>query len=166
MKKNILGVFLFLSLVTYAQESFIGKDDVRAYVGANFQREATGISVGVDYGFGESISLGVQAGYLLSYQMKGNTTAKFGDRIDIRGRFNTHLGRVLNLPTRMDVFSGLDLSLKNFGAHIGARYFFQRGIGIYSEFGFPIARYNKNINNYDHLNNQFHFQLGVAFDMN
>ena len=49
---------------------------------------------------------------------------------------------------------------------MGARYFFKRGVGIYSEIGFPIARYNSSPKIYDYLNNQFNFQVGVAFDLN
>lgn len=141
---------------------------MRAYVGLNVQDNGTGISFGADYGMGESISVGVQAGYLLSSKLAyGYTTkAKFGDRVDLKARFNTHLGRVLNLPSQIDIYPGLDLSLKNFGAHLGARYFFQKGVGVYSEINFPLARYNSTPKGYDYLNNQFTFQVGVAFDLN
>ena len=166
MKKIISGLFLATTTLFYAQESFTGRDDQRAYVGVNFQDGGTGISAGADYGLGESISVGVQAGYLLSAKLVGEKKAKFGDRIDIKGRFNVHLGRVLNIPSPIDIYPGLDLSLKNFGAHVGARYFFKRGVGIYSEIGFPIARYNSSPKIYDYLNNKFNFQVGVAFDLN
>lgn len=168
MKKIIAGLFLTITTAFSAQESFTGRDDIRAYIGANIQDAGTGISVGADYGMGESISVGVQAGYLLSsniltgYEKK----AKFGDRFDIKARFNAHLGRVLNLPSQFDIYPGLDLSLKNFGAHAGARYFFDKGIGVYTEIGFPLARYSSNPKGYDYLNNQFTFQVGVAFDLN
>lgn len=168
MKKIFAGLFLTASTFFYAQESFTGRDDMRAYVGLNVQDNGTGISFGADYGMGESISVGVQAGYLLSSKLAyGYTTkAKFGDRVDLKARFNTHLGRVLNLPSQIDIYPGLDLSLKNFGAHLGARYFFQKGVGVYSEINFPLARYNSTPKGYDYLNNQFTFQVGVAFDLN
>lgn len=166
MKKIISGMLLSLSTLFYAQESFTGRDDIRAYVGINIQDGGTGISAGADYGLGESFSLGAQAGYLLSSKLIGEKKAKIGDRIDIKARFNTHLGRVLNLPPQIDIYPGLDLSLKNFGAHLGARYFFQRGLGLYSEISFPLARYSGNPKRYDYLNNQFTFQVGVAFDLN
>lgn len=168
MKKIIAGLFLTISTMFHAQESFTGIDDRRAYVGVNIQDYGTGISVGADYGVGESISVGVQAGYLLSSKIipGQDRKARFGDRIDVKARFNAHLGRVLNLPNQVDVYPGLDLSLKNFGAHLGARYFLQKGLGIYSEIAFPLARYNARATDYDYLNNQFVIQLGVAFDLN
>lgn len=164
----IAGLFLTITTAFSAQEAFTGRDDIRAYVGANIQDAGTGISVGADYGIGESISVGVQAGYLLSAKIQTgyDKKPKVGDRFDVKARFNAHLGRVLNLPNQIDVYPGLDLSLKNFGAHIGARYFFQKGLGVYSEINFPLARYNGNTKGYDYLNNQFTFQVGVAFDLN
>ena len=63
MKKIISGLFLATTTLFYAQESFTGRDDQRAYVGVNFQDGGTGISAGADYGLGESISVGVQASF-------------------------------------------------------------------------------------------------------
>ncbi|MDO4764133.1 MAG: hypothetical protein Q4A00_07105 [Flavobacteriaceae bacterium] len=166
MKTIIAGLLLSATTMLSAQESFTGRDDIRGYVGLNIQDGGTGIAFGGDYGFGESISFGAQAGYLISSKLIGDTKAKFGDRIDIKARFNTHLGRVMNLSPQIDIYPGLDLSLKNFGAHIGARYFFQKGLGVYSEIAFPLARYNTEPKRYDYLNNQFTFQLGLAFDLN
>jgi hypothetical protein len=36
--------------------------------------------------------------------------------------------------------SGLDLGLKNLGAHLGFRYFFSDGFGLFAEAGVPIAK--------------------------
>lgn len=166
MKKIISGLFLTISTLFCAQESFTGNDDRRTYIGINIQDGGTGVSAGADYGIAESISVGVQMGYLLTTRLIEDKKAKFGDRIDLKARFNAHLGRAINLPTKIDVYPGLDLSLKNFGGHIGARYFFQKGLGIYSEIGFPLARYNRNAKKYDYLNNQFYIQFGLAFDLN
>lgn len=149
-----------------AQQSFTGKGDIRATIGANLQSKGTGIVVVTDYGVGESISIGVQAGYLLSTSTIGESKAKFGDKIDLKARLNANLGRVIGLPEQLDVYPGLNLSLKNFGAHAGAKYFFNKGFGIYSEINFPIARYNTNATDYQLLNNRFAFHFGVAFDLN
>jgi len=92
--------------------------------------------------------------------------APVGDRFDLRGRFNANLGGVMNLPEQLDVYPGLSLSLKNFGGHIGARYFFNKGFGVFSEITFPIARYKTSAAGYERLNNQFTFQIGAAFDLN
>jgi hypothetical protein len=40
----------------------------------------------------------------------------------------------------MDLYPGLDLGLKNLGAHLGFRYFFSDGFGLFAEAGVPIAK--------------------------
>ena len=121
-----------------------------------------------DYGLGRSFSVGLQMSYLLgtTHNVNGVEKAPVGDRFDFRGRFNANLGGVMNLPEQLDVYPGLSLSLKNFGGHIGARYFFNKGFGVFSEITFPIARYKTSAAGYERLNNQFTFQIGAAFDLN
>lgn len=46
-------------------DAFTGKDDLRYQIGASFQDGGTGIVTSLDYGLGQSFSIGVQAGYLL-----------------------------------------------------------------------------------------------------
>jgi hypothetical protein len=53
------------------------------------------------------------------------------------------------------------LSLKNFGGHIGVRYFFTQGFGVFSEAGIPIAKYDTKANG---LNNQSVVVLGASFN--
>jgi hypothetical protein len=45
------------------------------------------------------------------------------------------------------------------------RYFFTEGFGLYTEAGFPIAKYDQDITGFDHLNNQFTFNIGASFNM-
>jgi len=69
----------------------------------------------------------------------------------------------------MDVYPGLDLGLRNFGAHAGFRYFFTDGFGVYGEVGAPIAKYDttpNNKNGFDEYNNQFVFNIGASFNIN
>lgn len=65
----------------------------------------------------------------------------------------------------MDIYPGLDLGLRNFGAHAGIRYFFSEGFGLFSEVGIPIASYKNNPVGYDKLNNQFQFNIGASFNL-
>jgi hypothetical protein len=62
------------------------------------------------------------------------------------------------MEPNMDIYPGLDLGLHNFGAHLGFRYFTD-GFGLFGEAGVPIAKYD-NITGFDHLNNQFVFNIG------
>jgi hypothetical protein len=50
--------------------------------------------------------------------------------------------------------------LHNFGAHLGFRYFFTDGFGLFGEAGVPIK--TQNITGFDHLNNQFVFNILIC----
>ncbi len=165
-------LFLTLGIVAFGfasaqSDAYSGKGDTRLNVGANFQDGGTGIHTSLDFGLGQSFSVGVQAGYLLGvkeYTLLGKP--KFEDRFDVKVRANAHLGDVIGLPENFDVYPGLNLGLKNFGAHVGARYFFNKGFGVFGEMQFPLARYNTDASNYDYLNNQFAVAIGASFDLN
>lgn len=171
MKKIITTVALSFGLMAHAQstnDAFRGKNDLRLNIGANIQHTATGISASFDKGLGESFSLGIQAGYLLGiHQIEHieHTQGKFEHRFDAKVRANANLGGVIGLPSQLDIYPGLNLGLKNFGAHIGARYFFGKGFGVFTEAQFPLARFNKNAESYRLWNNQFAMHLGVSFDI-
>ena len=175
MKKIITIVFVFTTCLFYAQ-AYKGKGDTKAQVGAILQSGANGISVSADFGLGENFSVGFVASYLLSvendlvtYDFYNNTyntdNPKFQDRADLKARFNANIGNVIGLPKNMDVYPGLDLGLRNFGGHAGFRYFFTNGFGVFGEAGFPIAKYDSNLNGFDHYNNQFTFTVGASFNL-
>ena len=71
----------------------------------------------------------------------------------------------MNLPSNIDIYPGLNLGLKNFGGHLGARYFFDKGFGLFTEMQFPIAKYNDKDKLFRNLNNQFAVNVGVSFDI-
>ena len=124
--KKIITLSLLLSFGFINAQAFKGKGDIKAQVGANIQDGATGIHLSTDFGIGENMSYGFTASYLLSVQEFPNLKPEFGDRIDVKARFNANLGNVIGLDKKMDVYPGLDLGLRNFGAHLGFRYFFFR----------------------------------------
>lgn len=163
MKK--LFVFIFLvSFTTISAQSFIGKFDSKFQVGANIQKNGTGLNLSYDYGLGENISIGLSSTYLLG--ISEEIEADFGDRFDLKARFNANLGSVLNIDQNFDFYPGLSLGLKNFGGHLGARYFFSEGFGLYSEFGFPIAKYDSDeLSAADKLHNQSYFNIGASFNL-
>lgn len=163
MKKLI--VFLSILSVSFANaQAFKGSTDNKLQIGVNIQDAATGINVSYDYGLGENISVGISGAYALG--VKEELNADFGQRVDLTGRFNAHLGSVLNVDENFDLYPGLNLSLKNFGGHVGARYFFSDGIGIFTEAVFPIAKYKNNITDpADYIHNQFVVNVGAAFSL-
>lgn len=147
-------------------DAFRGNGDTRYQIGLNVQDGGTGIMTSLDYGLGESFSIGVQAGYLLGVKtITGFDKPDFTDRFDAKARFNANLGNVIGLPANIDIYPGLNLGLTNFGGHVGARYFFTKGFGLFTEAQFPFAKYNKKDAVYRHLNNQFQMNFGVSFDL-
>jgi hypothetical protein len=162
--KKLITVLLVLSASFVNAQAFKGKGDVKLQVGATMQEYATGIVTTADFGLGENISVGASVGYLLN-TTDAVGTPKFDDRFDAKLRFNANIGNVLKISEKFDVYPGLDLGLRNFGAHLGARYFFTDGFGVYTEAGVPLAKYNTNAIGYERFNNQFVFQIGASFNL-
>ena len=163
MKKIVL--LLAITSVSFINaQSFSGKGDQKFQVGGNFQENATGINASFDYGIGENMSIGVSSTYALG--VKSELDADFGNRFDLNVRFNANLGNVINVDPNFDLYPGLHLGLKNFGGHLGARYFFTDGFGIYTELNAPFAKYDtRNLNAAEKLHNQFTFSLGASFNL-
>jgi hypothetical protein len=164
MKKIIVLLFVFSATLINAQ-GYKGKGDAKMQIGANIQNGGTGIFVSTDFGIGENMSLGISGNYLLSTDNIVGENVKFLDRADLKARFNANLGNVFKLSPKMDIYPGLDLGLRNFGGHLGFRYFFTNGFGVFSEAGIPIAKYKSNLVGYEKLNNQFVFNIGMSFNL-
>lgn len=163
--KKIITLSLILSFGLINAQAFRGKGDAKFNVGANIQNGGTGIQVSSDFGIGENLSYGFVGSYLLGVKEVLDEKPEFKDRFDAKFRINANLGNVLKVDEKLDFYPGLNLGLRNFGGHVGMRYFFSEGFGIYSEAGFPIAKYNKNSDVFNHLNNQFTFNIGASFNM-
>lgn len=162
--KKLIFIFSILGVSLVNSQAYIGKNDNKFQVGANFQNNGTGLNVSYDYGVGENISFGFSSTYLLDVEKAIN--ANFGDRFDVRARFNANLGNVINVDENFDVYPGLSLGLKNFGGHLGMRYFFTNGFGIYTELNTPLAKYKSGVlTPAQKLHNQFTINLGASFNL-
>ncbi|MBU2948569.1 DUF6646 family protein [Zobellia uliginosa] len=163
MKLYFLSVCLLFSTIFISAQAYEGRGDQKFQVGANLQGNGTGIMTSYDYGLGENISIGATGTYLLGIEEEVSASTK--DRFDLKARFSAHLGSIIGLSDEVDIYPGLDLGLKNFGFHTGARYFFSDGLGIYTEIGFPIAKYKiENLEPADKLHNQFNVNIGAVFN--
>src|SRR5690606_19293793 len=100
------------------------------------QDGGSGIQASIDFGLGENFSYGFVTNYLLGvnefsglYNNEPFTNEKpvFKDRFDAKFRVNANLGTVFNIDERLDIYPGLNLGLKNFGGHVGGRFFFTEG---------------------------------------
>lgn len=170
--KTVITLLSFFCLHTAFGQAFTGNGDVKFQVGANFQNNGIGIMGSLDFGMGENISLGVTSTYLLGIDKITTASgdeepfAEFEDRFDLRARFNANLGNVINVSEKFDVYPGLYVSLKNFGGHLGARYFFTSGFGIFTELSFPFAKYKtEKLTPAEELHNQFSLNLGASFNI-
>lgn len=161
MKKIIIGLAV-LSICFVNAQVFKGKGDTKFQMGASLQSKATGIFISGDYGIGENMSVGLTSSYVLGVSEGRLSAVPFKDKFDAKIRFNANIGNVLNIDNKVDVYPGLSLGLKNFGAHLGGRYFFTDGFGVFTEFGFPIAKYDTNSND---SNNQFMVNFGISFNL-
>lgn len=160
---STIALCLFFA-TSYAQIAYKGKGDQKFQVGASFQKNGSGIYVTFDQGIGENISIGLVSGYLLGVDAVIN--ADFEDRIDLKTRFNANLGNVLNISKQFDLYPGLNLGFRNFGGHVGSRFFFSNGFGLFTELTIPIAKYNTgNLTPAEELNNQFMFSFGASFNL-
>jgi len=176
MKKVFTLLLLTVIGTTQAQQAFKGKGDTKINIGANLQNDGSGIQASLEFCLAENFSYGFVANYLLGVNefsgfYNGGTTPytnekpDFKDRFDAKFRINANLGTVFNIDEKLDLYPGLSLGLKNFGGHVGGRYFFTEGFGVFTELGFPIAKYNNDNDIFDHLNNQVTFSLGASFNL-
>jgi hypothetical protein len=174
--KKIITLLFVLSVCAINAQAFKGKGDVKGQVGAVFQSGANGIAASSDFGIGDNMSYGFVASYLLGAKQEFVTISEAGipsidkpnfiDRVDLKARFSANLGNVFKLDEKMDIYPGLDLGLRNFGAHIGFRYFFTSGFGVYAEGALPIAKYSNSSTNYfNNYNNQFVITAGASFNL-
>jgi hypothetical protein len=162
--KKLITAALFLTFGFANAQAYTGAGDSKIQIGANIQSGGTGIMVSSDYGFGLNVSFGLAASYMLSANEISGEKPEFADRIDGKVRINANLGSVLKLDQKMDVYPGLDLGLRNFGAHLGFRYFFTDGFGVFTEAGIPISKYSTNGKTFGNYNNQFALNIGAAFN--
>ena len=163
--RKLITVIAIITVSMINAQAYKGKGDIKAQVGANIQNHGTGINVGADFGLGENMSYGFVASYLLSVVKIADVKPDFEDRADFKVRFNANLGNVFKLDKKMDIYPGLNLGTRNFGAHLGFRYFFTEGFGVYTEAGIPLAKYDSNVQGFEEYNNQFVFQIGASFNL-
>ncbi|WP_445731563.1 DUF6646 family protein [Mariniflexile sp.] len=165
MQKFILLVTVLSASLLNAQ-AFKGNGDNKFQVGTSLQNNATGINVSYDFGIGQNMSIGISSSYALGLNKDIESVVDVNDRFDVKARFSANLGNVINVDDNFDVYPGLSLSLKNFGGHLGMRYFFSEGFGVYTEFNVPLAKYNTDVLDAgEKLFNQFTVNLGVSFDL-
>lgn len=133
--KNLRLLTIMLAFVLGASfmsaQAFEGTGDKKLQVGFSPYGNGTGITGTFDYGIHQYFSLGVGGEFYFSDNDDGD--------FYIFGRADAHLGQLLNMPSNMDLYPGIDVGLLGddfgFGGHLGFRYFFQNNLGVYVEVG-------------------------------
>lgn len=159
--KKIFTIALLGALCIVNAQAFKGKGDTKLNIGMTVQNGGTGVLAAADFGLGENFSVGILGSYLLGGSNINDVDFEY--RFDAKARFNANLGNVLNVSPKFDVYPGLNLGIKNFGGHIGARYFFSDGFGIFTEVSAPFAKYDKDASS--KYNNGTSFNIGASFSL-
>lgn len=132
MKKfGLVGILLLCGQLSFAQ-AWQGNGDQKLQIGFSGYGNGTGLTATYDYGISDLVSLGAGANFYVSDYKDDRKTFLFG-------RLNVHLQDPLNLPSKWDIYPGLDLGVLGntfgLGAHLGVRYFFSPNVGAFIEAG-------------------------------
>ncbi|PKF72884.1 DUF6646 family protein [Chryseobacterium sp. PMSZPI] len=135
MKKLVFMVMVLFCGAAVSAQAWTGKGDQKIQLGLSAWGYGTGVTGTYDYGLNKLISVGAGInGYFSNYKNDDKD-----NRVFVFGRLNFHLQEALNLPSKWDIYPGVDLGVvgKDFGigAHIGARYFFTEKVGVFAEVG-------------------------------
>ena len=134
--KKIVFVFamFFLGQMAFAQ-AWQGSGDQKFQVGLNGWGNGTGITATYDYGVSKIISLGAGANLYFSGYKDDNKD----NNVFVFGRVNFHLQDALDMPSKWDLYPGVDVGVIGntfgLGAHLGVRYFFNNNVGAFIEAG-------------------------------
>ncbi len=130
--KNILIILSFLlGIISVNAQSFEGKGDSKFNIGYEAYGFGNGIKATYDYGLSELFSIG--AGGTVYFNNEENDYF-------IYARTHVHLGIVLDLPSKFDIYPGVELgyvSSEKIGivGYLGLRYFITKKIGVFAEIG-------------------------------
>ncbi|SFI36688.1 DUF6646 family protein [Halpernia frigidisoli] len=167
MKTFLAGIFLLIIGFANSQTTaYTGENDLKAQLGADLQRKnALGAVATIDYGLSEYFSVGLQSAYIFKAKEIDGTPLQFKDRFDAKIRLSASLGDTFRFPENMDFYPGINVGLRDVGGHIGFRYYFNNGIGLFTEGQFVIEKYTNTIESNNRLNNQFAVLAGLTFDL-
>ena len=121
---------LFLGTSFLSAQAFKGYGDKKVQVGFIPYGYGNGLGGSLDYGLTDIFSAG--AGAELYFGKNSNNFYLYG-------RGDVHIAELLDMPSEMDLYPGIDLGLTGeglgLGGHLGFRYFFSNKIGAYIEVG-------------------------------
>ncbi len=151
MKKiSIIILLSFITIFTTSAQSPLVKGGKQLNAGLGFSGWGVPIYVGMDFGVYKDITVGFEGSFRSHNERIGGTN--YGSTIfGISGNGNYHFNTLLEIPSKWDVYAGLNLgyyfwstssnyqgsgaSGLGLNAQVGARYFFKNNFGLNLEFG-------------------------------
>ena len=130
--KNLVITFCFLFCSAYLQaQSYEGKNDQKINVGYEFFGYGQGIKASYDHGLNDLFSIGAGTSIY---------TDKSESDYFVFVRSNLHLGILLDLPCKFDIYPGVELGYLSQEAvgitgYVGFRFIITKKIGIFAELG-------------------------------
>lgn len=151
MKK--LSIILLLSVITLftvSAQSPLDKGGVQLNAGVGFSGWGVPLYIGLDFGVGSDITLGVE-GSFRNYNEKYFNDHYRSTILGISGNGNYHFNRVLDIPSNWDFYAGLNIGFYawtspdgylgehtsglGLGLQVGGRYFISDNFGLNLEVG-------------------------------
>lgn len=162
MKKLLFSAIMLMAVFIANAQNFDsysvkGANYVNAGIGLASYQKGTPFGISYEHGFTDAISGGV----FVNYATYNYTNLNFKANFLYGGiRASYHFAKLLNISNdKFDPYAGVSLGYYHvsysdlpdvapyssevfFGAHIGARYMFSPGIGVYAEAGYGMAALN------------------------
>lgn len=137
LKVLAVALLMLFGLSQMNAQAFEGNGDKKLQAGFSAFGNGIGLQGTFDYGIHQYFSLGAGAEFYF-HGDNGKIKSKNAN-FYVFGRANAHLGSLLDMPSEMDLYPGIDLGLLGndfgFGGHLGFRYFFTNNMGAYIEVG-------------------------------
>ncbi len=176
--KKIITTLLFISIFLFSKnanaQAYDGDNDSQILLGYVRIKNISGIELQSDKGVGDVVSFGGKITYLFieNPEIIDNSGYKYTyeiktiDKLNIGVFLRLHFSETFKLSEKFDPFLGLDLSLKSFSAHAGAKYSLNENFSVYGILtnGFG-ALYSRNDNadyNTNFFSKQLYFSIGLA----
>ena len=150
MKKQILTLVFLLAVGVIFAQGPISKGQTQINAGVGLSSWGSPVYLGFDYGVHPDITLGAEASFR-SYNDNWRNNKYRHTVIGIQGNANYHFNRILELPSKMDLYAGVSLgyfifnnpsgysgslgSSLGFSGQVGFRYFFTNKVGLHLEAG-------------------------------
>jgi outer membrane protein G len=169
--RTFLTLLLLLTFSSGFSQACIGCGNSRFFAAASIQKNGVGGQLTFDYGISNFFSWGISSGYVLFSNDPTNTdNVQSNDLVieksDFKLRFNAHIGSAIRNNEKFDIYTGVNVGLRNIGNHTAVVYDFNKRWGVALEGVIPI--YKKNLikpNDPDYYNyyNQPVIMIGLVF---